>query len=251
MGATTTRDGGAAGARPSRGTLRRHFSREPSLLTSLLLVFPLFLLYQIGVLLTPTMNGADLITRPLMDLLRYNLGAYLLLNGALTVAFIVVALYLRKKQEFDWRLFVPVLLESAIYALTMGTVINFVMHPFARHLAAGPAGAGPLDRFVLSLGAGVHEELVFRLLLLSGIAALGTRLFRLPKFAAVLAAFVISSLLFSAAHHVGRHGDPLQLGVFVYRFLAGLVFAAIFYFRSFAIAVYTHALYDIYVMLLR
>jgi len=251
MAGPASRDAGAAAAKPRRGTLRRHFSREPSLLTSLVLVFPLFLIYQLGVLITPTMNGADFITRPLMDLLRFNLGAYLLLVGGLTAAFIVVALYLRKKQEFDWRLFVPVLLESTIYALTMGTLINFLMNPFARHLAAGPPGTGPFDRFVLSLGAGVHEELIFRLVLLSAIAALGYRVLRFPKFVAVAAAFVISSLLFSAAHHVGAHGDPLQLGVFVYRFLAGMVFAALFYFRSFAIAVYTHAFYDIYVMLLR
>jgi hypothetical protein len=251
MGGANSRDAGAAAGKPRRGTLRRHFSREPSLLTSLVLVFPLFLLYQLGVLITPTMNGADFVTRPLMDLLRYNLGAYLLLSGGLTVGFIVVAFYLRRRQEFDWRLFVPVLLESAVYALTMGTLINLIMNPFARHLAAGPPGAGPFDRFVLSLGAGVHEELFFRLILLSAIAALGYRVFRLPKFAAVVMAFVISSFLFSLAHHLGRHGDPLQLGVFVYRFLAGMVFATIFYFRSFAIAVYTHALYDIYVMLLR
>ena len=251
MGGATSRDAGAAATQPRRGTLRRHFSREPSLLTSLLLVFPLFLVYQLGVLLTPTMNGADFITRPLMDLLRYNLGAYCLLTGGVTLAFIIVALYLRRRQEFDWRLFVPVLVESAIYALTMGTLINLVMHPFARHLAAGPPGAGPIDRFVLSLGAGVYEELVFRLILISALTALGCRLFRLPKFVAVLTAFVISSFLFSAAHHLGRQGDPLQLGVFVYRFLAGMIFAAIFYFRSFAIAVYTHALYDIYVMLIR
>jgi membrane protease YdiL (CAAX protease family) len=250
MGATATREAGAA--KPRRSTLRRHFSREPSLLTSLLLVFPLFLVYQLGVLLTPTMNGADFITRPLMDLLRFNLGAYLLLSAGVTLAFIVVALYLRKRQEFDWRLFVPVLSESAISALTLGTLINLIMHPGARHLAAGgPPGTGPIDRFVLSLGAGVYEELVFRLILVSALTALGYRLLRLPKLLAVLAAFVVSSFLFSAAHHLGRQGDPLVLGVFVYRFLAGMIFATIFYCRSFAIAVYTHALYDIYVMLLR
>jgi hypothetical protein len=238
-------------AAPRRGTLRRHFSREPSLLTSLVLVFPLFLVYQLGVLFTPTMNGADFITRPLLDLMRYNLGAYLLLTGGLTAAFVLVALWLRRRQDFDVRLFLPVVLESAIYALTMGSLITFVMQPFARHLAAGLAARGPFDRLIMSLGAGVHEELLFRLLLLGGIAGLLGRVLRFPKWAAVATAFVVSSVLFSAAHHVGPYGEPLQLGVFTYRFLAGLFFATIFYFRSFAIAVYTHALYDIYVMMLR
>jgi hypothetical protein len=62
---------------------------------------------------------------------------------------------------------------------------------------------------------------------------------------------LVSSALFSAAHHVGPLGDPLRLGVFTYRMLAGIVFGLIFWFRGFAVAVYTHALYDMYVMLLR
>ncbi|HEY3357155.1 MAG TPA: CPBP family intramembrane glutamic endopeptidase [Polyangia bacterium] len=241
----------ATAAAPRRSALRRHFSREPSLLTSLLLVFPLFLFYQLGVLFTPTLNGADLITRPLQGLMRHNLGAYLLLSGVLTIAFIVVALVLRRRQDFDWRLFVPVLLESAIYALTMGSLINLIMNPLARHLATGIANAGLFDRVIMSFGAGVHEELLFRLILLSGILAVLHRVLRFPRWLAVAIAFVISSLLFSLAHHVGPYGEPLQLGVFTYRFLAGLIFATLFYFRSFAIAVYTHALYDVYVMVLR
>jgi membrane protease YdiL (CAAX protease family) len=238
------------GAKP-RGTLRRHFSREPSLLTSVILVFPLFLVYQLGVLLTPTMNGADFITRPLLDLMRHDLGSYLLLSAGLTAGFIVTALYLRRRQEFDWRLFVPVLLESGIYALSMGSLINLLMPPFARHLASGPAGTGPFDRFILSAGAGVYEELVFRLVLLTAISALVQRVFGQRRWIAVSCAFVLSSALFSLAHHVGPYGEPLAAGVLVYRFLAGMLFASLFYFRSFAIAVYTHALYDIYVMVLR
>jgi membrane protease YdiL (CAAX protease family) len=81
--------------------------------------------------------------------------------------------------------------------------------------------------------------------------ALLHRVLRVPRVLAVVVAFVVSSVLFSLAHHVGPYGEPLDLGALTYRFLAGLVFASLFYFRSFAIAVYTHALYDIYVMILR
>jgi membrane protease YdiL (CAAX protease family) len=62
---------------------------------------------------------------------------------------------------------------------------------------------------------------------------------------------VASSLLFSAAHHVGPMGDELRAGLFTYRALAGVVFAAIFYYRSLAHAVYTHFLYDVYVMVIQ
>ena len=67
---------------------------------------------------------------------------------------------------------------------------------------------------------------------------------------AVIAALCVSALLFSFAHHVGPHGDPFALDVFVYRALAGAVFGLVFYFRSLAHAVYTHFLYDVYVLVL-
>jgi Type II CAAX prenyl endopeptidase Rce1-like len=91
---------------------------------------------------------------------------------------------------------------------------------------------------------------VFRLGAFAGGAAL-LRLLGLRSTPAVLIAFLASSALFSAAHHLGAAGEPFALPVFVYRTLAGCIFAAIFYYRSLAHAVYTHALYDVYVMVLR
>jgi hypothetical protein len=71
------------------------------------------------------------------------------------------------------------------------------------------------------------------------------------RFLSLASAFVLSSLLFSAAHHIPPYGDPLELGVFTFRFLAGMIFASLFWFRGFAVAVYTHALYDLYVLIIR
>ena len=64
-------------------------------------------------------------------------------------------------------------------------------------------------------------------------------------FAAVLAA-----LLFSAFHYIGPYAYPLELGSFVFRFLSGLALNALFITRGFGIAVWTHALYDVYVMMM-
>jgi hypothetical protein len=56
---------------------------------------------------------------------------------------------------------------------------------------------------------------------------------------------------FSAVHHLGPYGDKLLLGVFTFRVLAGLLFGLLFWFRGFAVAVYTHALYDVLVLVFR
>jgi hypothetical protein len=232
--------------------------RRSDPLTSLLLVFPLFVVYQIGVLSMPsTYNGADLVTSQMLHLLHGNAHVYLLVNVALAFAFFILVLVLRRNNSFDARLFIPVLFESAIYALTMGTLICFVMIDFL-HIdpklfigcATGPAQASPAAKIVLSLGAGVHEELVFRLIMVGGGIWLFTRGFGLRRWLAVTLAFAISSVLFSAAHHI-IGGEPFRVGAFTYRILCGLVFATIFETRGFAVAVYTHALYDIYVLLVR
>jgi hypothetical protein len=99
---------------------------------------------------------------------------------------------------------------------------------------------------VSALGAGVHEELVFRLGLLAGMVTFlrggGT-----DRRVAVLLAFLFSAPLFALAHHAGAHGEPFTIHAFAFRTLAGLAFGAIFWFRSLAHAVYAHALYDLVV----
>ena len=227
-----------------------------NLLTSLVLVFPLFLVYQIGVLFTlPMLNGADFLTVFLFHNVGLSTGAYLGWTAAVAVAFVVAVALLRGKQRFDPRLIVPVFVESAIYALTMGSLIVFVMtkvlHVSPRLAGGMIAEQGLGTRFVMSLGAGVWEETVFRLGIMTGIAVLLERVLGLGRWVAVALGLVASAVLFSAMHHIPPYGDPLHVGVFVFRVLAGCFFGLIYWLRGFAIAVYTHALYDIYVLLVR
>jgi hypothetical protein len=59
---------------------------------------------------------------------------------------------------------------------------------------------------------------------------------------------IVSSLIFSGVHHLGSMGEAFTLGAFAFRFFAGVVFAALYQARGFALAAWTHALYDIWVM---
>lgn len=227
-----------------------------NLLTSLVLVFPLFLVYQVGVLFTlPVLNGADFLTILLLQNLGLSMAAYLGYTAIVAVGFAVAVAVLRKKQRFQPRLILPVLVESAIYALTMGSLIVLVMtrvFGISPRLAGGMiAEQGLGTRFVMSLGAGVYEEAVFRLGIMTGTTILLQKVAGLGRWVALALALAASSLLFSAMHHIPPYGDPLTIGVFVFRVLAGVFFGLIYWFRGFAVAVYTHALYDIYVLLVR
>jgi membrane protease YdiL (CAAX protease family) len=226
-----------------------------NLLTSLILVFPLFLIYQVGVLFTlPMLNGADFVTTLLIQTFGLTRTGYLGFLGGVLVLFLMTVMALGRRQRFNRAVVVPVLLESVVWALTMGSLIVFVMTKvlgISPRLAGGIEGQGLLARFVMSLGAGVYEETVFRLVLLSSLAFVLEKLVRIARWAALLGALLLSSAVFSAMHPLPPYGDPLAIGPFVFRVLAGIFFGLLFWRRGFAVAVYTHACYDIFVLVIR
>jgi membrane protease YdiL (CAAX protease family) len=99
---------------------------------------------------------------------------------------------------------------------------------------------------MISLGAGIYEELLFRVLLVSGLAWLMGRIFRLRPTPAAVFAVVVGALIFSAFHYIGPYGDDLALISFTFRAVAGVLFSALYLLRGFGITAWTHALYDVF-----
>jgi hypothetical protein len=210
------------------------------LAASLVLVFPLLLLYEVGVLFAGSVNGADVVTRLLFAALGRP--AYLALHALIAAGFLLWLRRGRRWATLRLEVAAPLILEAALYALAIGAAISMVLD---RVLGLGVSGGS----VIAALGAGVHEELVFRLALLGGLVALfegSPHLAGRPR-AAVALAFVVSSLAFAAAHHLGAHGEPWTAHAVLFRVLAGAAFGAIFWFRSLAHAVYAHAIYDLLV----
>ncbi|MEZ4382337.1 MAG: CPBP family intramembrane glutamic endopeptidase [Nannocystaceae bacterium] len=235
--------------RRRQGTLSRHFAGRQDPFTSAILVFPLFVTYQVGILSRGGrgQNGVDFVTRSLIELCERDLGNYLTILAGMCVAYLAILVILRRYGSISPRAFVPMIVESSFYAVTMGTLILFVLQRFL-DIVPGLAVAAPdpVSVLVIAAGAGLHEELIFRLL---GMGGLGWLLAGITgRRRAWLAALVISSLVFSMAHHVGPAGEPFTYDAFIYRTLAGVFFAIVYQIRGFAVAAWTHALYDVYVL---
>jgi len=269
---TQARSSGGKAASGRSGGGRRAMGRsvvaEPvgvlgygDLATSLILVAPLFLAYQVAVAFSRSINGVDFVTRWILVAVGHDHTRYLLVQLVLAALFVAFIVWARRQRAVARETAVPMMLESAIYALTLGSVIVLLMQELfglggadpqissvAHELALALSDTG--EAVVVALGAGVHEELVFRLGLMAGTAALLLRL-GVSRRIAVIAALAGSSLVFSLAHHAGVHGEPFHLDVFTYRTLAGVVFGLVFYYRSLAHAVYTHFFYDLYVLALK
>ena len=108
-----------------------------------------------------------------------------------------------------------------------------------------------LDRLALGIGAGVYEELVFRLILISVIVMIGVDLLRRDRAPVAVAAVILSSLAFAAHHHRPIGAEPFELVRFLFRTMAGVYLAAIFWFRGYGPAAGCHAAYNVALVLLR
>jgi hypothetical protein len=216
--------------------------------TVALATIPLVLIYGFGLLgATPgARSGVDIISQPILEVMP--LPSYIGIQMAVATILVFVAIFRREERfvsHLRWSL--PVVIEALAWGFATGGIVIAALdeiHPVAV-VAAEPSQA-LLDLMVMSAGAGLHEEAVFRLALLPLLTTVFMPLFGVERWAAVLGAVIVSSLVFSAAHHLA--GEPFETYVFAYRAVAGLFFAGLFVFRGFAIAAWTHALYDLQVL---
>lgn len=232
--------------------LRR--SRAPRY--SILFVLPLLLLYEgLSALLTGSAvegvrNGADVLLKSLFFALGGRDG--LLLFGALLLGGgALLAWRDRRKagEPLEAGVFGWMLAESVAYAGLFGFVVGWltslVLHGPRALSAGGPEALDLETQLVVSLGAGIYEELVFRVLLVGALFWCVRVLLGAPKALAGGAAVVLSALVFSGFHYVGELGDTFTPASFTFRAIAGLVFSLLYVGRGFGIAAWTHALYDL------
>jgi len=115
----------------------------------------------------------------------------------------------------------------------------------AAALDSGPArGSGLL----LAMGAGLYEEFLFRLVIITAIHFVLADLIRLPEKGARVMAVVISAALFAMHHDIALPGGGVNLRLAVFYFLAGVYFGVLFLARGLGIAVGVHAMYDLLVL---
>lgn len=223
---------------------RRH---DP--LTGLLLTIPVFLVYHLGILAIDLRNGVDLVSNLTFELLDRSLLGYVGVTFGYALAIGVAAYVLRRRGSIKPAELLPVLAESVLLAVLMLFTVGWATQQIFS-VQIGPRGMSAFEKIVMSAGAGFHEELVFRVGLFAGGTLVLKKLTRLTEGKAAWIAALGSSIVFSAVHYIGPLGDPFELVSFTFRFLAGLYLTAVYRFRGFAVAVYTHAIYDVFVFFL-
>lgn len=140
---------------------------------------------------------------------------------------------------------VGMILESLLLALplimlarlgTMNAVVSVIRTPTPQSQS--------LAALLASIGAGVYEEIAFRLVLLNLLLVV-TRFLGRNYLLEVAIPVLVSAVVFAAAHHVPPFQEPYEPRLLVFRTQAGIYFALLYWFRGLGIAAGTHACYDI------
>jgi len=238
----------ASNPAPSQNAGNDYWSQSRRPLASLLFTAPLLVIYESGLIcLGPNAmrNGAEAWLRQMLDLLGFN--AYFLLP-VLTVGILLGWHYVLRQ---PWHVPRSVLYRMAGESLGLALVLwlSWKLYRFLLQAILPTLGlsiGGFLETISCYLGAGIYEELLFRLILLNlGIGLLAWM--RAGPSGSLIGGIVLTSLLFSVAHYVGPCGDPFRWLTFLFRFLAGVFFAVLFRYRGFGIAAGAHAFYDLLV----
>ncbi len=231
-------------------------TRKP--LNCLLFVVPLLAAYEAGVI---WLGGRD------SDAFRSGADAWLrggleyfgLNRPWLVPTMVVVGLLVWHIAKQDpWRISLGtlggMLCESLLFACVLVVLAQLQSYGVKNwQMGAATTTSIPTERAaamaVIFLGAGIYEEVLFRLCLLPMCHGLFLTSGVRPALAAFLAALA-TSLAFSLAHYVGPAGEPFRLFSFGFRTFAALFFALLFMLRGFGITVGAHAAYDLIVGLM-
>jgi hypothetical protein len=226
-----------------------YFQLSRSAHYSLVLAIPLLLAYEgLALLLNQSdlygvRNSADVFLK--LFLSYVGIHGFFGFGAAMVVALILLR-WLGRTPRFGQvraAILVGMLVESLVYSLVFGAVAGAM----TRLLLAQPFPLSRSAQVMVSLGAGIYEEFVFRVILLGGVVFVLQRVLQLQLLVAYAMAAIAGAGLFSAFHYMGPYGDPWHLASFLFRFIAGLILTGLYVARGYGIVAYTHSLYDLWV----
>jgi membrane protease YdiL (CAAX protease family) len=200
-------------------------------------------------------KGRSLIARTLLNDFFQRFGMSSLYLPALIVVVVLFCWHLVRRDPWGPQplLHMWMWLESIVLALplfVLGVAIfrePTAQLPVAEAVQVGASGLGWQASLVLSMGAGIFEELLFRLIAIALLHMLLVDLLSVSEYYGAIGSVLISSIAFALVHQGQLYeGGSFQLAKFLFFTAAGIYFAGVYLLRGFGIAVATHAIYDVF-----
>jgi hypothetical protein len=221
-----------------------YFHRSELPWHSLLFLLPMIVLYEVGTrYFASTPVETRIIAFTMMRDFFHLFGATGKYLPAIAVVIILLSWHIARKDP--WDINIGTLAGMSVESIALATPLVLVGYLFRHYLPLMASSQWKSD-IVLSLGAGIYEELVFRLACFAVLHFVLVDFLGVPRRSGMLLVVVISAVLFSAYHYLGT--ETFQLRTFAFRAVAGIYFGATYLCRGFGITAGAHAAYDIFVV---
>ena len=189
-------------------------------------------------------NGADALMRQMLSAL--GIGGLFWIGGLFFIGFITI--YLLQKYSWDdyeikSRYFISMVIESIFWSYLL-----FIFMSNMHLLLMVPNGTRIIQNVTLAIGAGIYEEILFRIISIYLFKYILGLIFQWGDQSKIGISIILAAVLFSLFHFIGEFGDPFSFVIFMVRFLAGITLGLLYILRGFGITAWTHSLYDLIVL---
>ena len=209
-------------------------------------LIPLLVFYHVGTIIV---KDGLAVPKSLHIIVRCFGGSSEFLIGFFVVIVLLAQQMVRKESSTIsfWGL-LAIIIEGAILTLPVIVISWLVGSRWMVSAVGGIAESQAFRECLVSVGAGIYEEFVFRLVLISGGSLLLMDVFGIDKHKCGVILIIISAIVFSACHFPTKQLlDPslLDLNKFFFYTLAGAWWGILYIWRGFGVAVYSHIYWDL------
>ncbi|MFL3009113.1 MAG: CPBP family intramembrane glutamic endopeptidase [Candidatus Neomarinimicrobiota bacterium] len=227
-----------------------YFKDTKSPLYGFIFTIPLFLIYELGIILNSNesiismRNGADVLLRQILSFFGLN-GIYWL-GLVFFVAYLITFFFHKSKMKQN-EINIIYLFIMIIESLCWANLIYLFMSNI-HILLMNPTGSIILQKVTLAIGAGIYEEFLFRVMLILLLSQIIKFIFKWSLNFSRVVAMIISAGIFSSFHFLGEYGDYFSFNIFMIRFFAGIFLGMVYFSRGFGIVAWSHSIYDLIVL---
>jgi membrane protease YdiL (CAAX protease family) len=219
-------------------------------LDSLAFLLPFLLFYEVAILILSSRGGGGFSSRVVafewLERFFELFGTTGVLLPGLAVAVVLVATQFASREP--WRIHRRTVALMYVEAVAWALPLIAFSH-FTRMAAWRLPDQSVLANVALCVGAGIYEELLFRLVLISALVVVGADLLRFSQGTTLACAVLVSAVVFSMHHHPPFGAEAFDAFRFSFRFLAGVYLGVIFVYRGYGPAAGAHIAYNLLVIM--
>jgi len=224
----------------------------------LMFLLPIIIIYELGIMVTAGGNPSAAFSERVIAfqlfyqfLMLLGISSFYLPGLAIIVILLCWQIASGASWKVNWRTITGMAIESLMLAIPL-LVLSNVANSYVARYASSLAGVNAIsthwyEELLLSIGAGLYEELLFRLILITLLSIVLMDVAGISEGPAIFVIMIASAVIFSLYHYLGN--ESFRWHSFVFRAIAGGYLAGIFILRGFGVTVGCHIMYDILVLI--